>query len=640
MIDDGKTLPGGTSPMSARDATMIRTRSAGELASHSTLEQQAFRLSAIIDSSEDAIVSKDLNGIIQTWNKSAERMFGYTAEEVVGQSILVISPQERRSEEDKILARIRAGVTIDHFETQRRRKDGSLIDISLTVSPIRDSAGAIIGASKIARDVSREKALEREAFRLAAIVDSSDDAIVSSDLNGMIQTWNPAAERIFGYSAFEMIGRPITVIVPPERWAEQDGILTRLRAGVPVEHFETVRQRKDGTPVDMSLSVSPIKTAAGTIVGTSKIAREISRQRALEREAFRLAAIVDSSEDAIVSKDLNGIVQTWNKAAERMFGYAAAEIVGRSITLIIPPERWSEEDNVLSRVRAGLGIEHFETVRRRKDGTLLEISLSVSPIRTSTGAVIGASKIARDISVQRQLMRAAEEASRVKDEFLAMLSHELRTPLNAVLGYTRMLRLGHVTDERREHVMDIIERNGNVLSQLVSDVLDVSGIVTGKIKLKVGEHNVASVLGASVDIVRPAAEAKNVSLHVDIDDANVLVRSDPDRIQQVFWNLLSNAVKFTPRGGYIEVRLASYRGNAVVTVTDTGIGISPASLPYIFQRFWQGESGSGRESRGLGLGLALARHFVELHGGTIQATSPGPGQGSTFTVSLPLSANR
>jgi len=386
--------------------------------------------------------------------------------------------------------------------------------------------------------------------------------------------------------------------------------------------------------------VSPIKTAAGTIIGTSKIARDISRQRALEREAFRLAAIVDSSEDAIVSKDLNGIVQTWNRSAERMFGYTAAEIVGRSITLIIPPDRWSEEDHVLARVRGGMGIEPFETVRRRKDGSLIEISLSISPIRTPSGAIIGASKIARDITVQRQLMRSVEEASRVKDEFLAMLSHELRTPLNAVLGYTRMLRMGHVTEERQEHVMDIIERNANVLSQLVSDVLDVSGIVTGKIQLKLAAHDIAAVLAAAVDIVRPAADAKNVALHVETGDASLPIRCDPDRIQQVFWNLLSNAVKFTARGGNIDVRLGKQRGNAVVTVADTGIGIASSSLPYIFERFWQGESGTGRDVRGLGLGLALARHFVELHGGTIQATSPGPGQGSTFTVTLPLSANR
>jgi PAS domain S-box-containing protein len=611
-----------------------------DLSDRRVLELQARRLAAIIDSSEDAIVSKDLNGVIQTWNTSAERMFGYTADEAVGQSIMLIIPQERRSEEDKILARIRAGVTIDHFETQRRRKDGTLIDIALTVSPIRDVTGAIVGASKIARDVSRQKALEREAFRLAAIVDSSDDAIISSDLHGVVQTWNRAAERMFGYSAFEIVGRPMTVIVPPERWAEEDSVIARLLAGVPVEHFETIRQRKDGTTVDLSLSVSPIKTAAGTIIGTSKIARDISRQRALEREAFRLAAIVDSSEDAIVSKDLNGIVKTWNKSAERMFGYTAEEIVGRSITLLIPPERWPEEDNVLARIRAGQAIEHFETVRRRKDGSLIEISLSVSPIRTPSGVVIGASKIARDITVQRQLMRSVEEASRVKDEFLAMLSHELRTPLNAVLGYTRMLRLGHVTEDRQEHVMDIIERNAKMLSQLVSDVLDVSGIVTGKIQLKLANHDIAAVLAAAVDIVRPAADAKNVALHVEIGDASVPIRCDPDRVQQVFWNLLSNAVKFTPRGGDIDVRLVKQRGSVIVTVTDTGIGIAPSSLPYIFQRFWQGETGGGRDTRGLGLGLALARHFMELHGGTIQATSPGPGQGSTFTITLPLSANR
>ena len=355
----------------------------------------------------------------------------------------------------------------------------------------------------------------------------------------------------------------------------------------------------------------------------------------VDRAALRLAAIVDSSEDAIVSKDLNGVVQTWNGAAERMFGYTASEIVGRPISLIIPRERLSEEDEVLARVRSGRGIDHFETVRQRKDGSLVEISLTVSPIKDADGTVIGASKIARDITLQRRILREAEEANRVKDEFLAMLSHELRTPLNAVMGYMRMLRLGHVGEGGQERVIEIVERNTRILSQLVSDVLDVSSIVTGKIRMKVTSSDLRQGVEAALDVVRPTAAAKGVVLEVDIPLAPVMSLCDADRIQQVFWNLLSNAVKFTPRGGRVSVRLVRQELAATLTVSDTGIGIRPESLPYVFQRFWQEGSSQGRQG-GLGLGLALARHFVELHGGTISVESLGEGQGATFEVTLPI----
>jgi PAS domain S-box-containing protein len=397
---------------------------------------------------------------------------------------------------------------------------------------------------------------------------------------------------------------------------------------------------RSGATLPISLALSPVLTPDGQLIGISRIVRDISRQKTLEREALHLAAIVASSDDAIVSKDLNGIVQTWNKAAERMFGYAPEEIIGRPITTIIPLDRHAEEDVVLSRIRAGLSVDHFETIRQRKDGSLIEISVTVSPIRTPDGKIVGASKIVRDITLQRQLARAAEDASRVKDEFLAMLSHELRTPLNAVLGYTRMLRTGHFGDDedRRGQAIDIIERNAKMLAQLVSDVLDVSAIVTGKIRMKPAPCDLVPVVAAARDIVRPSAEAKGVMLRVSLPDAPLQVICDTDRMQQVFWNLLSNAVKFTPRGGRVEIDVSNRSEHAEVVVRDTGMGIRPESLPYVFQRFWQGESTQSRQSGGLGLGLALARHFLELHGGTISAESAGEGQGATFTVTLPIAA--
>ena len=472
-------------------------------------------------------------------------------------------------------------------------------------------------------------------LRLAAVVASSEDAIITETLDGSIETWNRSAERLFGYSAAEVIGRPIEIIVPPEVRATGENSSLRVLTGQTARHFETTGLTRDGHRIPISVSLSVVVAPEGHVIGTSRIIRDISERRTLEHETLRLAAIVNSSEDAIVSKDLNGIVQTWNGAAERMFGYTAEEIVGRPIRLIIPEDRQSEEDNVLATIRAGRAVEHFETIRQRKDGTLIEISLTVSPVRARDGTIIGASKIARDVSEQRRLARRAEEAARSKDEFLAMLSHELRTPLNAVLGYTRMLRDGRYSEERQGQVIDIIERNARVLSQLVSDVLDVSAIVSGKVRLTLDACNVAAPLLAAVDIVRPSAEAKGVALRVTIPDDAPSARCDADRMQQVFWNLLSNGVKFTHRGGVVHATLAADESIVTVVVADTGIGIRRESLPFLFQRFWQAESVHTRFVGGLGLGLALARHFVELHGGSIGASSEGEGRGSTFTVKLP-----
>ena len=358
-------------------------------------------------------------------------------------------------------------------------------------------------------------------------------------------------------------------------------------------------------------------------------------------DSHRLAAIVDSSDDAIVSKDLNGIVTSWNRAAERMFGYRADEIIGRSIRLIVPDDRQAEEDEVLSRIRQGLPVDHFETWRRHKHGALIPISLTVSPIRENSGKVIGASKIARDISERRQAAAETERAyaqlqvaSRLKDEFLATLSHELRTPLNAVLGYARMLRSGAVSEERVPAALEVVERNATSLTQIVEDVLDVSRIISGKVRVNVQPVDLQAVLNNSIDSVRPAANARRIDLQCTIDPGDPIA-GDPDRLQQVMWNLLSNAVKFTPTGGRVEVRLARGPSDVEIIVSDSGIGIQPEFLPHIFERFRQAESGTTRRHGGLGLGLAIARHIVEMHGGTIHVASDGDGKGSTFRLRLP-----
>ena len=366
----------------------------------------------------------------------------------------------------------------------------------------------------------------------------------------------------------------------------------------------------------------------------------------------RLAAIIDSSDDAIVSKTLEGVITSWNQAAERIFGYTAAEAVGRHISLIIPKERGSEETEVLSRLVRGERINHFETIRRAKDGRLVDISLTVSPVRNSAGRIIGASKVARDISDQRrreqerqsllererEARAEAEAVNRSKDQFLATLSHELRTPLNAIYGWARMLDTGRLDEPAIRRATEAILRNAAAQVQLIEDLFDVSRVITGNMRLEVRPLNVAAVLEAALDTVRPAATAKGVHLESVLEPGAEAMMGDPARLQQVIWNLLMNAVKFTPRGGRVTAHLRRVSTHIEIVVSDTGEGIAPEHMPRLFQRFGQADSSSTRGHTGLGIGLALVRHLVDLHGGTVNAHSAGQGLGATFTVTLPVSA--
>jgi len=371
---------------------------------------------------------------------------------------------------------------------------------------------------------------------------------------------------------------------------------------------------------------------------------EFTNLRSPELAPYWLSALIESADDAIISKTLEGIITSWNQGAERIFGYTADEVIGQPVTILIPAGQEDEEPTILARLRAGERIEHYETVRVRKDGRRIDISLTVSPIKGPKGDIIGASKIARDITDQRQARKAldaayrqAEESSRLKEEFLATISHELRTPLSAILGWARMLRLGQLSKENAAKALDTIERNARAQAQLIDDLLDVSRIVTGKLRMDVRPSDPNSFIDAAVEAVRPAAEAKGVRVQKVIDTGLISIPGDPVRLQQVIWNLLSNAIKFTPRGGRVQIRSERVNSHLEIVVSDTGQGIAPDFLPHVFDRFRQADQKTSRQHGGMGLGLAIVRHLVELHGGNVSATSEGEGQGATFTVRLPIS---
>jgi PAS domain S-box-containing protein len=352
----------------------------------------------------------------------------------------------------------------------------------------------------------------------------------------------------------------------------------------------------------------------------------------------RLAAIVNSSDDAIVSKTLDGVITSWNPAAERIFGWSAAEAVGQHITLIIPRERYAEEDEVIRRIRSGLRVEHFDTVRLRKDGRPVDVSITVSPVKDASGRIVGASKIARDITERRRIeqerlrllaaeqraRQQAETLSRSKDELLATVSHELRTPLNAIFGWSRMLQSANLDEAQRVRAINAIVRSASAQARLVEDLLDLSRIVTGRMRLDVQPVNVNMVIEAALEALRPAAAAKGIGLTTVLDRSIGTIQGAPDRLQQVVWNIVMNAVKFTPRGGRVEVVTKRNDDNIEVAVTDTGEGIAPDLLPHVFEPFRQEDSSSTRAHGGLGLGLTLVRQLVEVHGGSVSARSAGP----------------
>jgi PAS domain S-box-containing protein len=304
---------------------------------------------------------------------------------------------------------------------------------------------------------------------LAAIVDSSDDIIVSKNLDGIITSWNNTAQRVFGYSAKEAIGAHITLIIPKDRLPEEDSIISRVRRGERIEHFDTVRQRKDGTLIDISLTISPVRDSSGRVVGASKVAREITDRKRAERSTALLAAIVDSSDDAIVSKTLDGIITSWNKSAERIFGYLPEEAVGKHITFIIPRDRWNEEASIIARICRGERVDHFQTLRRRKDGSLVDVSLTISPVKDSAGNIVGASKVARDITAQ---VRAAEALRRSEEEF-RRLSQSLDTEVRSRTRELQELswQLMRTRDEERRHVArELHDSAGQSLAVLAIEV--------------------------------------------------------------------------------------------------------------------------------------------------------------------------
>jgi PAS domain S-box-containing protein len=470
-------------------------------------ESAAF-LAAIVESSDDAIVSKDLNGVITSWNGGAERILGYNAREVVGRHISIIIPPDHLDEEPKILERIRRGDRVDHYETVRRRKDNSLVDVSLTISPIKDATGRIIGASKIARDITnRRRAQERlrqseERFRVTLA--SIGDAVIATDKEGRVTFMNSVAEQLTGWTVPEAMGVPLEAMFKIRneitRQPVENPVARVLREGAVVglaNHTVLIAKNAKEWPIDDS--AAPIRGSKGDLAGVVLVFRDASKQRQAEMAARKLAAVVENSQDAIYTTDLDGLITSWNKGSEQMFGYTAREAIGKNITaLILPATRQTEESQILAQLRKGEPVQHYETSRVTKAGQEIDVSLSVSLLKEA-GNLLGVSKIARDITQQKRMetelakalselegysrnleAQVAERTARLQqtvadlEAFSFTISHDLRSPLRAMQGFAQAVQTEYADklDAQGREYLERISNSAMRLDRLILEVLN------------------------------------------------------------------------------------------------------------------------------------------------------------------------
>ena len=495
-------------------------------------------------------------------------------------------------------------------------------------------------------DISALEQARSRLAQLSAIVESSDDAIIGKNLDGVITTWNKGAVRLYGYAAEEAIGRHATFLYPADRKEEIEQILRQIRAGVPVDRVETVRLRKDGSGIHVSVTFSPILDSGGAIVGISAISRDITqlaraRQEVADREE-QIRLLLDSTAEAIYGVDLSGVCTFCNKACAQLLGYESPQaLIGKQMHPLIHHTRADgtpyapEQSAIYDAMRHREGTHVDNDVLWRADGTSFPAEYWSHPI-FKDDVVIGAVVTFLDITERRRAEAELQEGVRRREMFLAMLSHELRNPLAAILSATRVLDTGAWPDPACREAGQVVARQASHMARLLDDLLDVARITRGQVTLRAELVDLRDTARSAVEALSPFMEQRGTRLTVDLGEEPIHVMGDPARLQQIQANLLSNASKYSPRNGDVRFELRRIGDDAVIRVIDRGRGIEPHMLPRIFDMFVQGTQSLARSDGGLGIGLTLLRSLVELHHGRVQAHSDGPGQGSTFTVRLPL----
>ncbi|HEX4389440.1 MAG TPA: PAS domain S-box protein [Steroidobacteraceae bacterium] len=663
---------------------------------------------AIFDTAAVGIVVADRDRRIHEVNPRVCELLGYSAQELCGMTGEQITHEEDRAASRVGTAALVSG-EVERFTLEKRyvRKDGGIIWCRATASALRDPDGQVRQIIGVIEEVGARKLSEEVRNRLAAVVESSDDAIISKTLEGVITSWNRGAERLFGYTASEVLGKPVTILIPPDHLDEEPAILERLKRGERIDHYETVRMRKDGTLLEVALTVSPIRDGEGKLVGASKISRDISLQKRIEKEAVehaRVLELLNAAASSIASQlDLRSLVQTVTDAATSLCGarygaffynitgpagegYQLFALSGASVedfaqfgvprnTPVFAPTFLGQgalrSDDITADPRYGL----LEPHRGMPAGHLPVRSYLAVPVVSRSGSVLGGLFLGhaspgvftemserlvtgianhaavaidnaqlyeaaqREIATRERAEAALRENDRRKDEFLAVLAHELRNPLAPIRQAAMISKAPGASDAQKRWSHDVISRQVQHMSLLLDDLLDVSRITRGSLELRTEITELAAVVDAAVETARPIIDAKGHELTVALPAETRRFVADPLRLAQVLSNLLTNAAKYTDPHGRIRLSAVYTAEHLTLRVTDNGIGIPAEALDEVFTMFSQVKTSQDRSDGGLGIGLALAKGLVELHGGTLGAQSAGAGRGSEFTVRLPLRAH-
>ena len=642
-LDSGRPLLGADGELlgyvgSVVDITERKREELGLRRSREQLELLSDTVPALI-----SYVGTDLRYV--SCNAEYSKWFGVPRQEIVGRPMRDVLGEAAWRVVEPHVERVLAGQATE-FETEVDYRYGGKRSIHARYTPHRGPDGEVIGIACLVTDITARRQAEHTRARLAAIVDSSEDAIIGKDLNGTITNWNAGAARLFGYTADEALGRSITFLIPEGRRHEEKLILERIRCGGSVPAYETVRRRKDGSLFDVALSVSPIVDEAGRIVGASKIARDITARKRAEEDIRRsreaLNGLVDRAPFGIYIVDGELKIAQMNARSQTGAFYGIRPIIGRDLDevmhIVWPKPVADEVVGAFRRtLETGEPYRSRNFMSQRADNDNIEsYEFELHRITLPNGRP-GVVAYYFDSTRLRKAEQALREADRRKDEFLATLAHELRNPLAPIRNGLQILRLTGRDPTAAVQVQEMLERQVEHLVRLVDDLMEVARVTRGRIELRKEPVDVGAVLRHAVETSRPLIEAARHELRVDVPVDRVTVMADPVRLTQIVANLLNNAAKYTADAGRIALSARREGGYVALSVRDNGIGIPVEVLPRVFDLFAQADGTYQRAQGGLGIGLTLVRTLVELHGGSVAAKSEGLGRGAEFIVRLPLS---
>jgi PAS domain S-box-containing protein len=605
------------------------------------LRESEQRLRAVFDQVPVGIGVVGLDARIEQVNRRFSEILGYSQEELRMMTFADFTHPDDLAITREHVERLREGHGKGYtLEKRYIRKDGGVVWSRTAVEILRDAQGRPYQYVGIIEDITSRKRAEEDLLagsrRLRLALEAGKLSDWSWDKKTDIITMAPQMKAHYE--------------LPPDRVVKAEDLRPLLEIEDAAKtRAEAARAMAERTPFSLEYRIKPPSgkkvwiaargqaeyDADGAVTGMVGVLQNITQEKEADLALRRYAALVESSEDAIISKTLSGVITTWNRGAEAMFGFTAAEAIGGSIMLLVPDDLAGEEATILTRLNRGERIEHYETLRRRKDGTLVNVSLSVSGIRGPNGKIIGASKIARDITRQKEVERALRETDQRKDEFLATLAHELRNPLAPIRQAATVSQAPGATEAQKRWSHGVISRQVQHMALLLDDLLDISRITRGTLELRPEMTELQSVVDAAVETARPALDSRHHTFTVELPPQPVGFVADPLRLSQVLANLLTNAAKYTDPGGSVRLRATLVDDLITISVLDTGLGIPKEALENVFAMFSQVKGTHDRSEGGLGIGLSLSRGLVQLHGGTIEAKSAGPGQGSEFIVRLP-----